>query len=159
MALHVLGYCGTGIQLTPQSRVHALKVLIRTDAEHLCHFTIATVFPMGTLSGSLSVSGQSFSLHWGHIQWARAGQTSVTCGTQSRTVQKSQWRQCSSIGAEGGVREGEGALGTAVWGAAVSGGLEGSVRGGGAAAWAEGAGGEHQCFGSHSLREAELACS
>ena len=45
---------------------------------------------------------------------------------------------------EGGVREGEGALGTAVWGVAVSGGLGGSVRGGGAAvsaAWAEGAGG------------------
>ena len=74
-----------------------------------------------------------------------AGQTSVTCGAQCRAVHRVQRKQHLSIGAEGGVREGEGALGTAVWGAAVSGGLGGSVRGGGAAvsaAWAEGAGGE-----------------
>ena len=52
-------------------------------------------------------------------------------------------------GAEGGVGEGEGALGAAVWGhhrgAAVSGGLGGSVQGMGAAVsslWVEGVGGE-----------------
>ena len=33
-------HCGTGIQKTPLSRVHALKVLKRTDAKHLCHLSM-----------------------------------------------------------------------------------------------------------------------
>ena len=49
-----------------------------------------------------------------------AGQTSVTCGAQWRAVHRVQWKQLLSTGVEGGVREGEGALGAAVWGAAVS---------------------------------------
>ena len=55
VALHVLGFIvAQGYNKTPRSRVHALKVLIRTDAKHPCHFTITSVFPMGTLSGALS---------------------------------------------------------------------------------------------------------
>ena len=89
-----------------------------------------------------------------------------------------QWKQQSSTGAEGGIREGEGALGTAVWGAAVSvapaegegeqakggggqdssveaGGLGGSVRGGGGGG--EGGGGQHSSAGGGGEVLAELA--
>ena len=81
VAMHVLGFIvAQGYNLRPRSRVHALRVLIRTDARHLCHFTISAVFPLGTLSGTLSLCiGDTGRSRWPDRRPSRAAHSAALC--------------------------------------------------------------------------------